>query len=96
MDEQVILILIDNFLAGVAAFLAIVVWVKTRDISWVFIILSVIGFYVSIIYKTLLLFGIVVSHSFAGINIGEMIFNYIPILLMITALTLKAHKNMKR
>jgi len=96
MDEQVILIIIDNILAGIAAFLAIVVWVKTRDVSWIFIILSVIGFYVSIIYKTLLLFGIVVSYSFIGINISEMIFNYIPILFMITALTLKALKNMKR
>jgi len=96
MNEQIVLILIDNFFAGIAAFLAIVVWVKTRDVSWIFIILSAIGFYVSIIYKTLLLFGIVVTHSFFGINIVEIIFNYMPIIFLIIALTLKAVKNMKR
>ena len=96
MDEKIFLILFDNLLAGVAAFLAIVVWVKTRDVSWIFIVLSVIGFYVSVIYKTLLFFGIVVSHTIAGVNIGEKVFYYMPIILMMTALTLKAVKNMKR
>ncbi|MCL2793251.1 MAG: hypothetical protein FWD87_09180 [Spirochaetaceae bacterium] len=91
MGEQVLLILIDNIIAGIAAFLAIVVWVKTRDISWIFIILSAIGFYVSVVYKTLMLFGIVVSNI-----VVDMIFNYIPIVLIIVALTLKAIKNMKR
>jgi hypothetical protein len=96
LTEKIILILIDNILAGVAAFLAIVVWVKTRDISWIFIVLSVIGFYVSIIYKTLLLFGIVVSDTVLGINVVDMMFNYIPIILLIAALALKVVKNMKR
>ena len=96
MDEKIFLILLDNLIAGIAAFLAIVVWVKTRNVTWIFIVLSVIGFYVSVIYKTLLFFGIVVSRTIAGVNIGETIFYYVPILLMITALTLKAVKNMKR
>ncbi len=98
MDPQVFSILLDNILAGIAAFIAIIVWVKTRDISWIFIVLSVIGFYVSVIYKTLLFFGIVVSgkYTFFGIDIVEMLFSYMPLLLMIAALTLKAVKNMKR
>ena len=96
MNEEIVIILIDNILAGIAAFLAIVVWVKTRDISWIFIVLSVIGFYVAVIYKTLLFFGLTVSITIAGIRVGQMIFGYIPVLLMITALALKAVKNMKR
>ena len=98
MNPQVFLILLDNIFAGIAAFIAITVWVKTRDISWIFIVLSVIGFYVSIIYKTLVFFGIVFSekYSIAGVNVLDMIFNYIPLILMIVALALKAVRNMKR
>jgi len=91
MNEQAFFILLDNIFVGIAAFLAIVVWVKTRDISWIFIVLSIIGFYVAATYRTLLYFGVMISNIYAN-----MAFNYIPIILMIVALALKAVKNMKR
>jgi len=98
MEPQVLSILIDNILAGIAAFVAIIVWVKTRDITWIFIVLSVIGFYVCVIYKTLLFFGIAagVRYGNSDVDVLQMIFNYIPLILMIAALTLKAVRNMKR
>ena len=96
MNDQIVFILIDNIIMGIAAFLAIVVWVKTRDISWIFIVLSVIGFYVGIIYKTLLFFGIAAPLTIKNINLIEVIFYYIPLILIVVALMLKAIKNMKR
>ena len=91
MSEQAFFILLDNVFAGIAAFLAIVVWVKTREISWIFIVLSVIGFYVAATYRTLLFFGITVSSIYT-----DAAFNYMPIILMVVALTLKVVKNMRR
>ena len=91
MNDQIFFIFADNILAGIAAFIAIVVWVKTRDISWVFIVIAVIIFYASVIHKTLMFFGIVVSNTPV-----DMLFTYTPLILMIIALTLKAVRNMRR
>ncbi len=98
MDQQLFNLLADNIIAGVAAFLAIVVWVKTRDSSWVFIVLAVLGIYAAVIYKTLLFFGIILSgiYLFNGIDIIQAAFDYVPQLFLVVALLIKAVKNMKR
>lgn len=88
----------NNILLSFAAFLAIVVWVKTRESSWIFIILSILLMYVAAIYETLLFFGIFLPVSIAvfGQDIITFFFQYIPVLLLITALLIKAVKNMQR
>lgn len=86
----------NNILLSFAAFLAIVVWVKTRESSWVFIILSVLLMYVAAIYETLLFFGIFLPTTLFGQDIITFFFRYIPVLLLIIALFIKAVKNMQR
>jgi len=98
MDQLVLNMLADNIIAGFAAFMAIVVWVKTRDSSWVFIVLAVLGYYASVIYRTLLYFGIVPSevYVFYGLDIINYSFIYIPQLFLLAALIIKAVKNIHR
>jgi hypothetical protein len=98
MDQQVLTMLADNIIAGFAAFLAIVVWVKTRDSSWIFIVLAVLGYYSSVIYRTLLFFGIVPSEVYViyGLDAVNYSFIYVPQLFFLIALIIKTVKNMHR
>ena len=63
-----------------------------------FIILAVLGYYVSIIYRTAIFFGIVLQERYVlyGIDVVDASFSYVPLLFLITALVIKAVKNMKR
>ena len=42
MEPEILYILVKNILAGLAAFIGIAVWTKTRDSAWIFIVLSVL------------------------------------------------------
>ena len=44
---------------ALAAFLAILLWSGTRDLSWMFIVMGTILFYAEIIYTTFGMFGLV-------------------------------------
>jgi hypothetical protein len=43
---------------GIASFLAILVWAKTRDAPWMLIVIGTIANYAASVYSTLTLFGI--------------------------------------
>jgi hypothetical protein len=43
---------------GIASFLAILVWAKTRDAPWMLIVIGTIANYIASVYSTLALFGI--------------------------------------
>ena len=43
---------------GIASFLAILVWAKTRDAPWMLIVIGTIANYIASVYSTLTLFGI--------------------------------------
>jgi hypothetical protein len=45
-------------IGGVASFLAILVWAKTRDAPWMLIVIGTIANYAASVYSTLTLFGI--------------------------------------
>lgn len=47
---------------ALAAFLAILLWSGTRDVSWLFIVMGTILFYAEIIYTTFGMFGIVATN----------------------------------
>jgi len=59
MDSgQVIFILCRLFLGALASFLAIMLWSKTRDTAWIFVIIGIITAYTETIFSILNLFGI--------------------------------------
>lgn len=98
MNQEIFFLWGNNILLSFAAVLAIIVWVKTRESSWIFVILSVLLMYVATIYETLLFFGIFlpIPITLFGQDILTCFFQYIPVLLLIIALFIKAVKNMQR
>jgi hypothetical protein len=72
MQINEISLLMRLFLGAIGTFFAILVWSKTRNPAWVFIILGIIFQYVIIVFETLENFGIV----FDKMNINnQSIFN---------------------
>lgn len=60
-ETEVIFFIIKLFLGGVIAFLAIMLWSRTRDFSWMFLILSAVIGYSSVVFDLLLRLGFVTS-----------------------------------
>jgi hypothetical protein len=46
-------------LGAVAAFLAIMLWSKTRDVAWMLVVIGIIAAYIETVYSILDLFGLI-------------------------------------
>jgi hypothetical protein len=83
MDSgQTAFILSQLALGAVATFLAIMLWSKTRNIAWMFIIIGVIVAYIEIVHSILGLFGMGGDELFL-IGSGPLISFILPSLRMI-------------
>ena len=59
MDTGEILFIISRLTTGaLAAFFAIMLWSKTRDVAWMLMVIGTIVAYVETVYSILVLFGI--------------------------------------
>lgn len=89
MQPDMFLHCIKLVLGGIAAFLAILLWSKTREAAWIAVIAGIITAYAGIVYNVLIVFGITVEKSsvpaIAGINIITLLFTIIPQLFFIAA-----------
>jgi hypothetical protein len=56
---QLIYVLGRLILGAAASFLAIMLWPRTRDLAWIFVIIGSITAYVETVFSVLILFGIV-------------------------------------
>jgi hypothetical protein len=69
MDSgQIIFVYSRLILGAVAAFLAIMLWAKTRDIAWMLLVIGTITAYIEIVYSVLETLGISASY---GLMIGS-------------------------
>lgn len=89
MQPDMLLHCIKLVLGGIAAFLAILLWSKTREAAWIAVIAGIITAYAGIVYNVLVVFGIAVEKSsvpaIAGMNIITLLFTVIPQLFFIAA-----------
>ena len=70
MDSgQLIYIISRLSLGALAAFFAILLWSKTRDVAWMLMVIGAIAAYVDTVYSILELFGITGSNL---LSIGSM------------------------
>ena len=94
-QSQIILYIIKLILGGVAAFCAILLWSKTRDIAWMSLVAGTITAYAGLVFDMLDSFGIVTTKGFAiaGIPIATLLFAIIPSLFYITAFILMIHRS---
>lgn len=76
-------------LGGIAAFLAILLWSKSRSASWMCLVASVLISYAGIIFEMMISLGIIsASLIFFGVPLATLIFTVLPSVFLIAALIL--------
>ena len=74
--------------AAVAAFLAILLWSRTRDLAWMLIVIGVIASYAEILFDLLSRIGLVHETFYIlwGIPLGRILLSNLPYLFLCAAL----------
>lgn len=95
IQSTLILYIIKLALGGIAAFLAILLWSKTRDAAWMSLVAGVVTSYAGIVYNMLVDLGIVLSGGplVFGIPLATLLFTCIPTLFYILAFILMLIRN---
>lgn len=90
IGESIYLLSIKFFLGAVAAFLAIMLWRKTRTPAEILFILGILALYVSVLYKALQFFGFFVFNNFTigGMEPLTAFFDILPVIFFIISLVL--------
>ena len=89
---QAVFILSRLILGALASFFAILFWSRTRDLAWIFVIISAIAAYVETIFSILKLFGII-SENFT-IGTSSILLSSVPTIFLIAAfLVMLSRKN---
>ncbi len=89
-DPQIILYIIKLVLGGIAAFLAIMLWSRTRDASWMSLVAGAVTGYAGIVYELFVRLGVILESrvEFYGIPLSSLLFTVIPSLFFILAFIL--------
>jgi hypothetical protein len=74
--------------SAVTAFLAILLWSRTRDLAWMLIVIGVISAYADILFDLLSRLGLVDEARFAplGVPVGRIILSNLPYVFLCAAL----------
>lgn len=94
MNYEIILFIIKLILGGIAAFLAIFVMSKTRDIAWMFLVAGFLLSYAALVIELMEELGIfdVNAVTIAGFPLIPLLCAVIPSALFITAFIIKICK----
>lgn len=91
-EVEIIFFIIKLFLGGVIAFLAIMLWSRTRDFSWMFLVLAAVTGYSSVVFDLLLKLGFVTTREIDvlgnKISLVQLLLTIIPSLFVIIAFIL--------
>ena len=96
MGTPELIFIISRLATGaLAAFLAILLWSGTRDLSWMFIVMGTILFYAEIMYTTFGMFGIVSLEVeiIPGILGIDTVLSNVPLLCYSIAFIIMIHRN---
>jgi hypothetical protein len=74
--------------SAVAAFLAILLWSRTRDLAWMLVVIGVIASYAEILFDLLSRLGLVEESSYFlfGLPLGRILLVNLPYLFLCAAL----------
>lgn len=88
MQFTEISILIRLSLGALATFFAIIVWSRTRNPSWILIVVGILLYYVNIVFETLEKFGIISDRIFyiGNLPVIKTLIVNLPILFFIIGL----------
>ena len=88
MDIGSIVYLVSRLLVvAVAAFLAIILWSRTRDLAWMLMVIGTVASYADILFDLLVKFGLLDEAGFSpfGIPLGRILFSNLPYLFFSAA-----------
>ena len=97
-QPELILYIIKLFFGGITAFLAILLWSRTRDAAWMSLVAGAVVSYAGTVYSMLEGLGIVYSKGpeIAGIPLNSLLFAVVPSIFFITAFVLMILRNKDR
>jgi hypothetical protein len=77
---QIIYLVSRLLVVAAAAFFAIVLWSRTRDLAWMLIVIGTVASYADILFDLLVRFGLVDEARFSplGLPLGLMVFSNLP------------------
>ena len=99
MDSgQLIYVLCRLILGGLASFLAIMLWARTRDVAWMLVIMGTMAAYVETIYSILNLFGVDSGNilTIGSVSIFSIVLHCISMLFLIAALAVMVARKYRR
>lgn len=93
-ENEIILYIIKLILSGIAAFLAIALWSKTRDAAWMSLVAGAVTGYAGIVFELLVKMGVIIVGGIrlAGIPLSSLFFTVIPSLFFILAFILMLNR----
>ncbi|MBQ6780669.1 MAG: hypothetical protein IJP62_05490 [Treponema sp.] len=93
-ENEIILYIIKLILSGIAAFLAIALWSKTRDAAWMSLVAGAVTGYAGIVFELLVKMGVIIAGGIrlAGIPLSSLFFTVIPALFFILAFILMLNR----
>jgi hypothetical protein len=84
--------------AAVAAFLAILLWSRTRDLAWMLLVIGVIASYADILFDLFARLGLVDESRYAlfGLPVGRILLSNLPYLFLCAALIVMINRKRVR
>jgi hypothetical protein len=84
--------------AAIAAFLAILLWSRTRDLAWMLIVIGVIASYADILFDLLERLGLVDQSRFAAwdLPLGRILLSNLPYIFLCAALAVMIRRKRVR
>ena len=95
---QLIYIICRLSLGAIAAFFAILLWARTRDIAWMLMVLGAIAAYVETVYSILELFGITADDllSIGSIPLISIVLHCLPVFFIAAAFAVMVFRKYNR
>jgi len=88
-ESEIIFFILNLCIGGFIAFLAIMLWSKTRDFSWMFLVFAAVTRYSAIVFDLLLRLGFVTSKNIlilgSQISLVQLLLTILPGLFVIIA-----------
>ncbi len=89
-SAEILLYIVKLVLGGILAFLAIMLWSRTRDAAWMSLVAGAVTAYAGLVYEMFVKLGIILESQLRlyGIPVSSLIFTVVPSIFFILAFIL--------
>ena len=94
MNPEILLFIIKLVLGGVVGFFAIMIMSKTRELSWMFMVIGFLLSYAALVFELMVQLGVfTLGHAFVfGIPLASLICTVVPSVFFLLAFIFKLLK----